>query len=64
MTKAGDRVRLISIEDQYTKRRPGSEGVVHSIDALGTVFVEWDDGGALGLLPDQDEWLVISHVSA
>jgi hypothetical protein len=38
---------------------PGTEGTVLSVDAGGTVHVQWDNGRQLGLVPDADEWEVI-----
>ena len=35
-------------------------GTVTLVDDLGTVHVRWDDGGTLGLVPDEDEWLVLA----
>jgi hypothetical protein len=35
---------------------PGDEGTVLFSDSLGTVHVQWDTGGQLGLIPGQDEW--------
>lgn len=52
----GTRVRLIHTSDPYTALRYGSEGVVDFIDDLGTVFVRWDDGSSLGLIPREDVW--------
>lgn len=36
---AGTRVELISMDDPYTKLRPGDKGFVRSVDDTGTVFV-------------------------
>ncbi len=45
--------------DEWTWLRPGALGTVTVIDDLGTVHVRWDDGGTLGLVPDEDEWVVL-----
>lgn len=50
------RVELVSCNDKYTNLRPGSQGSISAIDSLGTVFVEWDDGSTLGLIPGIDKW--------
>ena len=52
----GRRVRLIRLEDKWTNLKPGDEGVVSCIDDTGTVFVDWDNGSKLGLLPSEDHW--------
>jgi Domain of unknown function (DUF4314) len=57
MPMQGDRVRLIHYSDPYMTIRPGTEGTVTFVDARGTVFVRWDDGRILGLVPGTDRWL-------
>ena len=59
MTKVGDRVELVSTDDEYTRRRPGDLGTVAYIDSMGTLHVQWDDGGVLGLVPGHDRWRTI-----
>lgn len=63
MTERGDRVRLLSSpQDPYTRLKPGDEGTVSIIDALGTVHVDWDSGSNLGLVAEAgDQWEVIGH---
>lgn len=56
----GQRVRLISTNDPYTKLRSGTEGTVTLVDSMGTVHVSWDDGSSLGLIPNEDRWEVLS----
>lgn len=46
----GDRVRLVRTTDQRTRLQTGTEGTVTSIDAAGTVHVDWDDGSRLGMV--------------
>lgn len=59
-TVVGKRVRLVYCSDSYSPPPPGTEGVVSSVDDTGTVFVEWENGSRLGLLPGVDRWEVIS----
>lgn len=35
---------------------PGTLGTVDSLDAGGTIHVDWDNGVRLGLLPELDRW--------
>lgn len=35
---------------------PGTEGTTNGVDSAGTVFVAWDNGCYLGLLPGIDQW--------
>lgn len=48
----GERVRLISCSDPYTKLQRGDEGTVDFVDDWGTVFVKWDSGSSLGLVEE------------
>lgn len=56
----GRRVRLVRTTDSYTALVPGDEGTVDLVDDMGTVHVLWDNGSTLGLIPDEDQWTVIS----
>ena len=55
----GKRVELIYTNDEYTKLQPGTKGIINFIDDTGTVFVNWEDGSKLGLIPGVDRWKVI-----
>jgi hypothetical protein len=48
----GDRVRFLGFgePDRYSRLRVGTEGTVSTVDDLGTVHVDWDDGGRLGIV--------------
>ena len=50
MYPAGCRVELISMDDPYSKLKPGDRGTVHTVDDTGTVFVRWDNGSGLGVV--------------
>lgn len=52
----GKRVRIIKCGDVCSPRPYGLEGTVHSVDDIGTVHVNWDNGSMLGLIPGEDEW--------
>lgn len=55
----GRRVRLIHCSDPYTKLMPGITGTVRFIDSAGSLFIDWDSGDYLGLLPGVDLWEVL-----
>jgi hypothetical protein len=57
--KAGDRVRLVSTSDIYTRLEPGALGTVSLIDSVGTVHVDWDDGSQLGMVRGEDRFVII-----
>ena len=51
----GSRVELDHMNDKYaTYMVPGIKGTVSHIDALGTVFVDWDNGSDLGVVLSED----------
>ena len=54
MYKEGCRVRLVSINDPYTRLKPGDTGTVHFIDDAGTLFIDWDNGSSLGIVYGAD----------
>lgn len=62
--RVGDRVRLIWVNDTWTRIPKGTEGTVRFIDDFGTIHVRWDDGSALGLIPGEDRWEHLADVSA
>ena len=51
----GTRVELVSMSDRYTDLKPGDRGEVTSVDAIGTVFVNWDSGSMLGVAYGADK---------
>jgi len=59
----GKRVELIGCHDPYTRLEPGARGSIAFVDAIGTVFVDWDNGASLGLIPGVDSWLVVNQDS-
>lgn len=46
----GCRVELVSMDDPYTKLKPGEQGTVNFVDDTGTVFINWDSGSTLGVV--------------
>jgi hypothetical protein len=48
----GDRVRFLGFgeADPYSQLCVGTEGTVATVDDLGTVHVDWDDGSRLGMV--------------
>lgn len=58
--KVGSRVELVSMNDPYTKLKPGDRGTVWSVDDIGTVFVKWDSGSSLGAAYGADEIKLVS----
>jgi hypothetical protein len=55
----GKRAYLISTTDPYTNLKPGALGIVNHVDDAGTIFVDWDCGSKLGLIPGIDFFEVL-----
>jgi hypothetical protein len=51
---AGARVVLLSMNDPYTKLKPGDEGAVIAVDDAGTLHIQWDSGSTLGAVYGED----------
>ena len=49
----------LALADPYSSLSPGSEGTISLVDAKGTLHVNWDSGSTLGLVPDEDRWVVL-----
>ena len=52
---SGTRVKLIKMEDSYTKIEPGTKGTVTGVDDIGTIHVNWDGGSSLGIVFGEDK---------
>lgn len=51
---SGTRVELVSMNDPYSKLKPGDQGTVNFVDDIGTVFINWDCGSSLGAVYGED----------
>ena len=51
----GTRVELVSMEDPYSKLKPGDRGTVKFVDDTATVHVSWDCGSSLGVVYGVDK---------
>lgn len=61
MYKKGQRVELVSTTDEYTKLVPGDKGTIRLVDDIGTVHINWDNGNTLGMIPGEDEIIIIDE---
>ena len=50
----GARVQLDSMDDPYTKLRPGDKGTVFFVDDAGGIHINWDNGEGLAAVWGQD----------
>jgi len=51
---AGTRVELVSMNDPYSKLRPGDKGTVDFVDDIGKTFCIWYRGTRLGVEYGED----------
>lgn len=56
---AGCRVRLMEMSDPYRHMPDGLEGTVICVDDTGTIHVNWDNGGSLGVVYGEDHCIKI-----
>lgn len=57
----GTRVELISMDDPYSKLKPGDHGTVEFVDDIGTIHISWDCGSGLGIVYGEDRIRIISQ---
>lgn len=63
LLKKGTRVRLIGMKDPYTKLKRGDEGTIvdYNWTPWGAQYMmKWDNGSSLDLVPEEDEFEVLS----
>ena len=53
--KPGMKVRCIEYKDEYSSIPEGTIGLVHHVDDIGTVHIEWENGSHLGAVIGIDE---------
>lgn len=53
------RIKLIRMEDPYTKLKEGDMGTISGEDGLGHILVKWDNGSNLHLIPEIDEFEIL-----
>lgn len=51
---AGTRVKLIYMDDPYSKLHQGDLGTVEYVDDIGTIHIAWDRGSELGVVYGED----------
>ena len=52
----GARIVLVSMNDPYTKLKPGDKGTVVGVDDAGQIMMNWDSGSTLSLIPGEDSF--------
>ena len=54
----GKRIKLIEMKDPFPVE-PGSEGTIESIDGMGQIWVHWDNGRGLAVIPGTDDYEIL-----
>ena len=58
--KVGDRVKLIDMNDTFSRLEKGDKGTVFKIEEdQDLIWVNWDNGEKLALLADMDKFQVV-----
>ena len=57
----GTRIRLDYMGDDPRPIEPGTKGTVRTVDDMGTVHCDFDNGRRLGLVPGEDSFHVIAE---
>ena len=58
--KVGDRIKLMGINDSWTKLEKGSKGTVAKIEEeQDLIWTDWDNGEKLALLDGIDKFKVV-----
>lgn len=53
----GERVKLINMDDPYSKLQNGDEGTITDVDDIGQIHVNWDNGSSLALNYCEDDFI-------
>ena len=56
----GSIVQLTEMHDPYHAVPSGTIGEIRAVDDIGTIFVNWENGQSLGVVPFEDKFEVIS----
>lgn len=57
----GTRIQLDYMGDDPRPIEPGTKGTVRTVDDMGTVHCDFDNGRRLGLVPGEDSFHIISE---
>lgn len=57
----GTRIELLSTMDDIQGVEKGIKGTVVGVDDMGTIHMKWDNGRGLGLIPGEDNFIVLSR---
>lgn len=55
----GDRIEMIQMADDPAPIEAGTKGTVITIDGIGQIHVNWDNGRSLAIIPEEDRFKII-----
>jgi hypothetical protein len=55
----GTRIECDNMNDPYSPIPSGTRGTIDMVDDVGTLFVEWDNGSYMGIIPGADAFHVV-----
>lgn len=58
---AGTRILLLQMNDPYAPVTPGMRGTVQTVDDIGQIHVQWDDGRSLAVIPQEDRFRCLTQ---
>jgi hypothetical protein len=56
----GKRIKMILMNDDYPVE-PNTTGTIMSVDDLGQIRVNWDNGRVLSVIPEEDEYVIFEN---
>lgn len=56
----GTKIKLIKMEDVQAPPS-GTIGTVTCVDDIGTIHMKWNNGLSLGLVPDDDKFVIVKE---
>lgn len=57
----GTKIKLIKMVNDPFPVKPGTIGIVESVDDAGTIHMHWQSGSSLGLIPGIDEFEILEE---
>lgn len=57
----GTKIKLIKMVNDPFPVKPGTIGMVESVDDAGTIHMHWQSGSSLGLIPGIDEFEILEE---
>jgi hypothetical protein len=56
----GKRIKMIEMNDPYPIE-PDTTGTIMSVDGLGQIRVNWDNGRVLSVIPEEDKFEIFEN---